>query len=306
MSVTEGTVPFRGHRTWYRVVGARRSGGRPPLLVVNGGPGCSHDYLDDLALLPEETGRPVVFYDQLGCGRSDHPDDPSLWTLDTFVGELAAVRETLRLDPVHLLGHSWGSQLALEYVLARPQGLMSLVLGGPIASAPAYQAETRRLKESLPAGVREVLDRHEAAGTTDDPEYQEACLAFYARHLCRLDPWPPHLVRSFTGMNRDVYETLWGGSEWNLTGSLKDWDVTARLGEIDLPVLVTSGRHDVVTPALVGELVEAVPDARWTLFEQSSHLPSAEEPERYRRVVGAFLAEVEAVAEADGGSRAAA
>ncbi|MFD0369755.1 proline iminopeptidase-family hydrolase [Streptomyces sp. NPDC127114] len=296
MSVTEGTVPFRGHRTWYRVVGARTPGGQLPLLVVNGGPGCSHDYLDDLAGLTTETSRPVVFYDQLGCGRSDHPDDPSLWTLDTFVDELAAVREALRLDPVHLLGHSWGSQLALEYVLTRPRGLLSLVLAGPIADAPAYQAETLRLKESLPAAVREVLDRHEAAGTTDDPEYQDAALAFYARHLCRLDPWPPHLVRSFTSMNRDVYEALWGAAEWNLTGSLKEWDVTARLGEIDLPVLVTSGRYDVATPALVRDLVEAVPGAAWMLFEESSHMPSAEEPEHYRRVVGAFLAEVEAEA----------
>ncbi|MFJ9811010.1 proline iminopeptidase-family hydrolase [Streptomyces sp. NPDC101158] len=303
MSVTEGTVPLRGHRTWYRVVGARRPTGQVPLLVVNGGPGCAHDYLDDLAALPEETGRPVVFYDQIGCGRSDHPDDPSLWTLETFVAELAAVRETLGLDPVHLLGHSWGGQLALEHALARPRGLMSLVLASPVASAPAYQAETRRLKESLPTGVREVLDRHEAAGTTGDPEYQEAALAFYGRFLCRLEPWPPHLVRSFTGMNRDVYETLWGGVEWNLTGSLADWDVTARLGELDLPVLVTSGRHDVATPALVGAVVAALPRATWTLFENSSHMASAEEPERYRRAVGTFLADVEA---AESGARAAA
>ncbi|MFI8825427.1 proline iminopeptidase-family hydrolase [Streptomyces sp. NPDC053431] len=294
MPVTEGTVPHLGHRTWYRIVGTRRPGAKPPLLVVNGGPGCPHDYLDDLAALAQETGRALVFYDQLGCGRSDHPDDPALWTLDTFVAELAAVREALGLDPVHLLGHSWGSQLALEYAFTRPHGLLSLVLAGPIASAPAYQAETRRLKETLPEDVRAVLDRHEAAGTTDDPEYDEATMAFYARWLCRLDPWPAHVMRAFTNISRDVYETLWGGTEWQLTGTLRDWEVTGRLGEIDVPVLLTSGRHDVATPDLVRPLAEGIPDATWTLFERSAHLPSAEEPERYRQVVGAFLADVEA------------
>ncbi|MFE0645049.1 proline iminopeptidase-family hydrolase [Streptomyces sp. NPDC058877] len=292
MSVTEGTVPFRGHRTWYRVVGPGRAG-RLPLLVVNGGPGCSHDYLDDLGALHGETGRQVVFYDQIGCGRSDRPDDPALWVMSTFVEEVAAVRAALGLDRVHLYGHSWGSQIALEYVLTRPAGLASLVLAGPIPSAPVYQAEVRRLKESLPAGVREVLDRHEAAGTLDDEEYREAVMAFYRRWLCRLDPWPPHLVRSFTDIREDVYAALWGTTEWNLTGRLKDWDVTDRLGEIDLPVLVTTGRHDATTPAVVRPLVEGIRGASWTVFEESAHLPSAEEPERYRQVLGAFLAAVE-------------
>ncbi|WP_435058250.1 proline iminopeptidase-family hydrolase [Streptomyces sp. bgisy060] len=292
MSVTEGTVPFRGHRTWYRVVGPGRAG-RLPLLVVNGGPGCSHDYLDDLGALHGETGRQVVFYDQIGCGRSDRPDDPALWVMSTFVEEVAAVRAALGLDRVHLYGHSWGSQIALEYVLTRPAGLASLVLAGPIPSAPVYQAEVRRLKESLPAGVREVLDRHEAAGTLDDEEYREAVMAFYRRWLCRLDPWPPHLVRSFTDIREDVYAALWGTTEWNLTGRLKDWDVTDRLGEIDLPVLVTTGRHDATTPAVVRPLVEGIRGASWTVFEESAHLPSAEEPERYRQVLGAFLVAVE-------------
>ncbi|MER5203680.1 proline iminopeptidase-family hydrolase [Streptomyces sp. NPDC002825] len=293
MPVIEGTVPFLGHHTWYRVVGNGRAG-RLPLLVVNGGPGCPHDYLDDLAALPEETGRQVVFYDQTGCGRSDHPDDPALWVMSTFVEELGAVRAALGLDRVHLYGHSWGSQIALEYVLTRPAGLASLTLAGPIASAPAHQAETRRLKDSLPADVRETLDRHEAAGTLDDEEYQEACLEFYGRWLCRLDPWPPHLVRSFTNIREDVAGTLWGATEWNITGNLKDWDVTGRLREIDLPVLITSGRHDVATPAAVGPLADGIRGASWVVFEESSHLPSAEEPERYRQVLGDFLAAAEA------------
>ncbi|MFD7321763.1 proline iminopeptidase-family hydrolase [Streptomyces sp. NPDC059875] len=295
MAVTEGTVPFRGFHTWYQAVGGLPSrGGKLPLLVVNGGPGCPHDYLQDLAPLAEDGGRTVVFYDQFGCGRSAHADDPALWVMDTFVDELGALRQALGLDRVHLFGHSWGTQVALEYMLRKPSGIAGLVLAGPIASTPAYQAETRRLKESLPADVQDVLDRHEAAGTTDDEAYTAATMAFYQRFLCRLDAWPDHLLRSFTSIREDIYGTLWGSTEWNITGNLKDWDVTDRLGELDLPVLVTSGRHDVVTPDVVRPVVEGIPGAEWVLFEKSAHVPSVEEPEHYRQVLEGFLSEVEA------------
>ena len=117
---TEGTVAFRGFRTWYRVEGdLAASGEKLPLLVLHGGPGFPHDYLEDLAALADD-GRPVVFYDQLGCGKSDHPDDPGLWVMSTFVEEVGAVRAALGLDRIHLLGHSWGGWLALEYALGRP------------------------------------------------------------------------------------------------------------------------------------------------------------------------------------------
>ncbi|WP_175439141.1 proline iminopeptidase-family hydrolase [Streptomyces vilmorinianum] len=294
MAVTEGTVPFRGFHTWYQVVGELPGpGGKPPLLVVNGGPGCPHDYLRHLSALAEGGGRTVVFYDQFGCGRSAHADDPALWVMDTFVDELGAVRQALGLDPVHLYGHSFGTQVALEYMLGRPSGVASLVLAGPLSSAPLYQEEARRLKATLPAAVQETLDRHEAAGTVEDEEYTEATTAYYRRFLCRSDPWPDELVYSLSEMREDVYATMWG-TEWNVTGNLKDWDVTDRLGELDLPVLLTSGRYDATTPAVVRPIAEGIPDAEWVLFEGSAHIPSIEEPERYREVLESFLARVEA------------
>ena len=293
MAVTEGTVPFRGFRTWYQVVGEFPAlDGKLPLLVVSGGPGCAHDYLEDLASLADESGRPVVFYDQLGCGRSDHPDDPALWVMDTFVEEVAAVRAALGLERVHLLGHSWGSQVALEYVLGRPAGLVGLVLASPLASAPVYNAEARRLQESLPPEVQQVIDRHQAEGTTDDEAYVEATMAFNTRWLCRLDPWPDHLMRTFTGLREEVYGAMWG-VDWNITGNLKDWDVTACLGELDVPVLITSGRHDLTTPAVVGPIADGIRGAEWVVFEQSSHMPSIEEPQRFRQVLESFLSKVE-------------
>ena len=290
---TEGYVPFRGYRTWYQVVGdIPAAGSKLPLLVVHGGPGFPHDYLDDLARL-SDAGRPVVFYDQLGCGKSEHPDDPGLWVMDTFVEELATVRAALGLDRVHLLGHSWGGWLALEYALSKPGGLASLVLASTCASIPAFGAETRRLKQSLPRQTQGILDRHEAAGTTDDPEYLAAALGYYTQWVCRLDPFPEHVLHSFLNLSDDVYQTM-QGPEWNVTGNLKDWDVTARLGEISLPVLVTSGRYDEMTPMLVGPLVTGIEGAEHVVFQESSHMAMAEEPDRYREVLGSFLDGVEA------------
>ncbi len=290
---TEGAVAFRGHRTWYQVVGELDSGnGKLPLLVLHGGPGFPHDYLEDLARLADG-GRGVVFYDQLGCGKSDHPDDPSLWVMDTFVEEVSAVREALGLDRVHLLGHSWGGCLALQYALGQPAGLASLVLASTCASLPAFAMETRRLKESLPADVQEVIDRHEAEGTTDDPAYAEATMAYYSQWVCRLDPFPEHVMRSFSNHSEDVYGTM-QGPEWNVTGNLRDWDVTASLGELGLPVLVTSGRYDEMTPALVEPLVTGIRGAEHVVFEESSHLAMAEEPDRYREMVESFCRRVEA------------
>jgi proline-specific peptidase len=289
----EGYVLFRGYRTWYQVVGdIPAAGPRLPLLVLHGGPGFPHDYLTDLARLGD-AGRPVVFYDQLGCGKSDHPEDPALWVMGTFLEELTTVRAALGLDRVHLLGHSWGGWLALEYALRKPAGLASAVLASTCASIPAFAAETRRLKQSLPRQTQEVLDRHEAEGTTGDTEYLAAAMVYYRQWVCRLDPFPAHVLHSFMNSSDDVYQIM-QGPEWNVTGNLKDWDVTARLGEIDLPVLVTSGQYDEMTPTLVEPLVAGIKGAGHVAFHESSHLAMAEEPDRYRQVLGAFLDQVEA------------
>jgi proline-specific peptidase len=291
-TTTEGTIPFRGYRTWYQVVGEMPApGGKPPLFALHGGPGVPHDYLEDVAQLAEG-GRPVVFYDQLGCGRSDHPDDSALWVMETFVEEVATVREALGLDQVHLLGHSWGGWLALEYTLRGAAGLASLILASTCASLPAFAAETRRLKDSLPPEVREVIDQHEAEGTTDDPAYVEATMAYYTKWLCRLDPFPDHVMRSLSNLSQDVYGTM-QGPEWDVTGNLRDWDVTDRLGELELPVLVTSGRYDEMTPALVEPLVTGIRGAEHVVFEQSSHFAMVEEPDRFREIVESFCSRVD-------------
>jgi proline-specific peptidase len=292
--MTEGRIPYAFGETWYRIVGDGEGPGKLPLVCLHGGPGALHDYLEPLGGLAE-TGRRVIFYDQIGCGRSWREAEPSTWTVELFVEVVGAVRAALGLDRIHLFGSSWGGMLAMEYALTRPAGLASLVLASSPASIPVWAEETNRLRRELPEEVQRVLDEHEAAGTTDSPEYEAATMAFYERHVCRLDPWPDYVLRTFAGLQEhpDVYLTMQGPNEFVITGTLKDWDITDRLGEIDVPTLITAGRHDEFTPRQAEALHRSIAGSELVTFEESSHMQFAEEPEHYRRVVAAFLDRVE-------------
>ena len=291
----EGYVEHQGYRTWYRVVGDGEDRGALPLLCLHGGPGAPHDYLEPLEEMAL-TGRRVVFYDQLGCGNSDKPSDPSMWTVGLFLVELAAVRRELGLGRVHILGQSWGGMLALEYALTRPEGLKSVVLASSPASVPQWISEAYRLRSELPEDTLRVLEEHEEAGTTSDPAYEEAMFTYYRRHVCRMDPWPGYVVRTFekAGQHPEVYNTMWGPSEFVANGTLEEWDLTSRLGEIEVPALITSGKYDEMTPLMARTVKEGIPGSRWVLFERSAHMSHAEEKKRYLEVLARFLASVEA------------
>ena len=292
---SEGYIPFHGYNTWYRIVGEREEPGKLPLLALHGGPGATHDYLESLEAMAS-TGRRVIFYDQLGCGNSDHPHNPALWTVELYVEEVGAVRRALGLDRLHLLGQSWGGMLGMEYALTQPSGLASLVVSDSPASMRQWVEEANRLRSELPPEVQETLTRHEEAGTTDDPAYEAATQVFYRRHVCRLDPWPEYVTRAFAKLaeNPEVYNTMNGPNEFHVIGKLKDWSIMERLGEIRVPTLLLSGRYDEATPAIVETIQQRIPGSEWVIFEQSSHMPHAEEPERYMQVLDGFLSRVEA------------
>ena len=294
MRATEGKLPFRGHETWYRIVGDGEEPGKLPLLLLHGGPGAPHDYLESLERIAE-TGRRAVFYDQVGCGNSSRTDE-SMWNVETFVDEVSVVREALGLDRTHIFGSSWGGMLAMEYALTKPAGLASLTLSSSPASIPLWEQETGRLRRELPAEARRLLDEHEAAGTADSPEYEEAMMVFYKRHVIRVDPMPEGVARTFAalGENPDVYMYMQGPNEFVIVGTLKEWDIRDRLGEIDVPTLVTSGRHDECTPMQAEIVHRGIRGSEWVVFEDSSHMQFAEEPERYLDVLDGFLTRVEA------------
>jgi L-proline amide hydrolase len=290
--VTTGYADFRGHRTWYRVTGDL-SGERTPLVVLHGGPGASHDYCLAMADLAED-GRAVVHYDQLGCGRSTHlPDaDPGFWTVELFVAELRNLVQTLGIaHRFHLLGQSWGGMLGPEVVLADSSGISSLTICDSPASMPLWLAAAAELRSALPPDVQQVLDEHEAAGTTDSAEYHAAVDVFYARHVCRIQPFPPEVKASFDQIEAEptVYHTMNGPSEFHVIGTLKDWSVVERLPGVDVPTLVVAGAHDEARPEVWQPFVERIPDVTSHVFAESSHMPHVEEPEEFRRVVGEFL-----------------
>ena len=290
-----GTVDFGSYETWYRVTG-NLEGGQVPLVVLHGGPGAAHNYLLEIAGLAT-TGRPVIHYDQLGCGNSTHLRDrgAEFWTVELFLEELANLLDKLDVGPHHLLGQSWGGMLGAEYAVTRPSGLQSLVISNSPASMDLWVAEANRLRQDLPSDVRDALDHHEATGTTDDPAYLAATQVFYDHHVCRVVPNPPEVVATMTQLNEDptVYHTMNGPNEFYCIGSLRTWSIIERLDSIVAPTLLISGRHDEATPATVQPFYDRIADVRWTVFEESSHMPFVEEPEHYRDVVGAFLAEHE-------------
>jgi L-proline amide hydrolase len=290
MEAREGYVDFRGYRTWYRVVGESAEG-HDPLVALHGGPGSTHNYFAPLERLAED-GRAVVLYDQIGCGNSDRPQDID-WSVQVFLDELATLRDRLELEQIHLLGTSWGGQLALEHALSGYGGLTSLVLSSTLASIDEWVLEARRLRAELPADVVEALDRHEQAGTFDDPEYREALAVFDDHYVHRGARGTPELARMHAEKGPEVYRAMVGPTEWIVTGKLKGWDVRDRLGEVTVPALVVRGAYDICTEKIAQTLLDGLPNARYTVFEESSHMPALEESDRYREVVGAFLRETE-------------
>jgi proline-specific peptidase len=287
MREDEGFIQVPGGRVWYRSVGE----GGTPLLCLHGGPGFTHYYLEPLELLADR--RQVIFYDQLGCGRSDRPDDLGLWTVDRFVEELAMVRAALNLDRMHLFGSSWGGMLAMQYVLDRRPDLVSLVLCGSPASMIRWSRDCAELLADQPTKVRDVIREHEAAGFTGCPEYQAAILGFYREHVCRMSPWPAGLERSFAEAGYPVYNTMNGPSEFTVTGTLKTWDIMDRLGEIGVPTLLVGGRHDECRPAHLEDMHRRIAGSRLEIIEDASHLCFAEQPSVFTSLVNHFLARTE-------------
>jgi len=283
MMAREGYIEVPGGRVWYRSVGE----GGTPLLCLHGGPGFTHYYLEPLEVLADR--RQVIFYDQLGCGRSDRPEDVSLWTVDRFVEELAQVREALGLSRLHLFGSSWGGMLAMQYTLDRRPELESLILCGSPASMIRWVKDCDELLAAQPADVRRAIREHEEAGFTACPEYQSAILGFYREHVCRLSPWPAGLERSFAEAGYSVYTTMNGPSEFTVTGTLKTWDIMDRLPEIQVPTLLVGGRHDECRPGHLEEMHRRIAGSRLVIIEDASHLCFAEQPDEFTGLVNSYL-----------------
>jgi len=295
MATHTRTVPFRDYETWAHITTPDSPvAGAHPLFVLHGGPGYAHDYVRNIAALANETGRVVVHYDQIGCGRSTHlPDAPSeFWEPSLFVDEFHAVRAELahELDTerFHLLGQSWGGMLGAEIAVRQPEGLASLSICNAAATTDLWYQGIKEHVAQLSPDIRAILDRHEAAGSIMDPEYLAAAEVFEREVVCRVDPTPADLIDSQRQKAADptVYIAM-----VSQPGTLDNWNIIDRLPLIDVQTLVIAGEFDEVVPAAWSPYVEKIPGARSHVFTGASHCTHLEQPEEFRAVVASFLAE---------------
>lgn len=273
----------------YKVVTDRFGSGNEVLLCLNGGPGLPCDYLRAPHAWLADHGYRVIAYDQLGCGRSDKPDDLSLWNVPRYVQELAQIVRALDLPQVHLLGHSWGTFLATDFVLTFPGHTKSLILADGAGDIPHLVSELDRLRAALGPETVEMMHRREAEGSLDHAEYEAAVTLLNYRHVCRLDDWPAPLRSSLNDWNMDVYGTMQGPNEFTFTGNYKDWSRLAEMHKITEPALVLCGLHDELTPACSMRMHQALADSTVKVFKNSSHMPFYEEPESYFGTLLSFL-----------------
>jgi proline iminopeptidase len=285
---SEDYLDVPGGKIWYQKFFSERSQDKIPIIVLHGGPGVPHNYLRKLSQLA--VNNPVVFYDQLGCGKSAiNGNHKELWLLPHFVEELELLINQLGASEIYLLGHSSGAALAIEYALKNPHQVKKLILASPFISASLWIKDTRYLLEQLPPQVVEVINKHEKEGTLESQEYQDATLIFYHHFLCRMPEWPDDFKDSFSNLNLSVYQTMWGPSEFSLTGNLKKFERLNDLQLLKIHTLITCGRFDEARPESMQKIVNLLPNGELVIFENSAHIPHLEESEKYLKAITEFL-----------------
>ncbi|MDG6994705.1 MAG: proline iminopeptidase-family hydrolase [Nitrososphaerota archaeon] len=287
----EGYARVLGFQIYWRSFGAKDTSSRKTVLCLHGGPGLTHDYLLALKDLTK-FGYRVVFYDQLGCGKSELPKNRALFTIERAVEEVEAVRKELDLGKVHLLGSSYGGLLAIAYALQYQRNLRSLISVSGLDDVMKAVSEMERMKARLPASTLETLTKYEEEGDYDNPEYQNALMVFYNRHFCRLKVWPQELTYSLEHVSKPVYSTMNGPTEFAIIGNIRYWNVSRELNKITVPTLVTCGKYDEVSPKVARSIHTGIKHSKLVMFSNSSHMAMWEESEKFTRVLNDFLASV--------------
>ena len=293
MKIQTGKVPFKGFETFYRIVGEETA--NPPLLLLHGGPGSTHNYFEVLDSLAELTHRQVISYDQLGCGESFVEGHPELWTLPTWMDELDALRSWLRLDRVHLLGQSWGGMLIIAYLVDRnPKGIASAILSSTLSSSELWSHEQHRLISFMPQEEQEAIAKATESGRFDAPDYLRANDHYTALHACEITADSPECLRRPKRFGTESYIEAWGPNEYTPTGTLKDFNYTAQLHAIKVPTLIISGTNDECTPLIAKTMHDGIAGSDWELLDGARHMTFIDQAEKYIRVLTYWLGKTEA------------
>jgi proline iminopeptidase len=286
------TTPKGTFNVW-----TKRIGNNPKIkvLLLNGGPGATHEYFECFEnFLPAE-GIEFIYYDQIGCGNSDNPNDESMWDLARYVEEVEQVRIALGLDETnfYLLGHSWGGILAMEYSLKYQKHMKGLIISNMMSSCPEYgkYADEVLAKQMNPAVLAEI-EKIEAAKDFANPRYMELLIPnFYEKHILRFPAknWPEPVNRSFAKMNQSLYVTMQGPSEFGVAGKLENWDRKAQLKDIAIPTLVIGAQHDTMDPKHMEEMAKLTPKGTYLYCENGSHMCMYDDQKTYFSGLISFL-----------------
>lgn len=287
----EGYVKVTGGRIWYKIVG---HGNGIPLLLIHGGPGSrSCEGIPGYSILGDE--RPVIFYDQLGSGKSDRPTDTTLWRLSRFVEEIDLLRAALHLNELHILGSSWGGAVLIEYMLTKPRGVKSVIFAGPLLSTPVWMEDAKILLLQLPVNLQDTIKKYETLKQYKAPAYLAATDSFYARFMS-VKEWPeiiPSTCDGVMGFNEQVYNYMWGPTEFTATGTLKDFDRTAGLPRIKEPIAFMAGRYDETRLETIYGFQKLAPKSKVYIIENAGHLKIVDQPIQFTKAISSFLHSVE-------------
>lgn len=286
ISTISGKIAVTGGEIFYKKMSPLTTNNSAPLVVIHGGPAVPHGYLSILGNLA--TTRPIIFYDQLGCGLSDKPKDDSLWQVPRFVEELHSLSQALNAPQMHLFGHSWGAAVAQEYALKFPQRVNSLTLASPLICAKKTVADTYRLLNQLPEKTKEIILAAEKKQDFETAEYKEA-RGIYVKQFLFRGTLPDILLRSLQETNMHIQEVMWGRSIRLLSGVLLNYDRSKELKNLKMPTLITCGSYDFPQPDSLIEYAQGMPNFLVKVFSKSSHMPHLEEEKSYLNELENFL-----------------
>lgn len=280
----EGFIEVTGGKIWYRINGA---GSKTPVLLLHGGPGSSSYYLDPLKELSKD--RPVIFIDQLGCGRSTRITDTTLMTIEHYVEQVEQVRKALHLNDFYLYGHSWGTMLGMDYYLKYPDHVKAIIFHSPLFSTDLWIKDADTLIATLPDSVQLIIRENEKNKTYTNEAYLSAVNLYYSKFLKRKESTQAQQDSSnlFFGVN--VYEYMWGPSEFTATGNLLHYDRMNRLSEIAVPTLLLTGEYDEARPATVKHFQSLIPDSEFTVIKNAGHVTMHDNPKETIARINEFL-----------------
>ena len=284
----EGFVEVSGGKIWYNIVG---DGPGIPLLLLHGGPGFTSHYLNPMKELGAD--RPIIFIDQLGSGRSIIKMDTSIMEISNFVEQINEVKESLGLNEYVLYGHSWGTMLGIDYYTKYPEGIKALILASPLLSTEYWSRDAQRLIQQLPDTIQLAIQNAENQNAFDTPDFLQAMDAYYQSYVARKLPWDANMDSTFAQMNAEIYNYMWGPSEFKALGTLKNFDRLDAAKKINVPTLFMCGEFDEAQPETVKYYQSLVPKAEFKMIENAAHVLTHDNPEQHNQVVRTFLNQIE-------------